>query len=60
MILKIRKVELKIEEEYHKDEMKTPVHLCIGQEAVPAGVCASLNNNDYVFSNPQRTWSLHR
>jgi len=51
MMLKIRKVELKIEELYPQDEMKTPVHLCIGQEAVAVGVCAHLNADDYVFSN---------
>lgn len=50
-MLKIRKVELKIEELYPQDDMKTPVHLCIGQEAVPAAVCANLNRDDYVFSN---------
>jgi len=51
MMLKIRKVELKINELYHEDEMRTPVHLCLGQEAVAAGVCAHLNADDYVFSN---------
>jgi len=51
MMLKIRKVELKIEELYPEDEMRTPVHLCLGQEAVAAGVCASLNKEDSVFSN---------
>lgn len=50
-MLKIRLVELKIEEMYPRDEMRTPVHLCIGQEAIAAGVCANLNKNDYVFSN---------
>jgi len=50
-MLKIRKVELKVDELYHEDEMKTPVHLCIGQEAVAAGVCANLHVDDYVFSN---------
>lgn len=50
-MLQIRLVELKIEELYPEDEMKTPVHLCIGQEAASAGVCASLNKEDYVFSN---------
>ena len=49
-ILRIRKVQLKIEELYPQDEMKTPVHLCIGQEAVPAGVCLNLKKTDYVFS----------
>lgn len=51
VLLKIRKVELKIEELYHLDEMKTPVHLCLGQEAIPVGVCANLRKDDYVFSN---------
>ena len=51
IMLKIEKVELKIDELYHQDEMKTPVHLCLGQEAVAAGVCVHLNADDYVFSN---------
>ncbi|MBA7645768.1 Acetoin:2,6-dichlorophenolindophenol oxidoreductase subunit alpha [subsurface metagenome] len=51
MMLKIRKVQLKISELYHEDEMRTPVHLYIGQEAVATGVCANLNVEDYVFSN---------
>ncbi len=50
-IQKIRKVELKIEDLYHDDEMKTPVHLSLGQEAVSAGVCANLLKEDYIFSN---------
>lgn len=51
LISKIRRVELKIEELYHEDEMKTPVHLCLGQEAIAVGVCANLRTDDYVFSN---------
>ncbi len=51
LMLRIRMVELKIEELYPEDEMKTPVHLYIGQEAVAAGVCANLDKDDYVFSN---------
>ena len=51
VMLKIQRVELKIDELYHQDEMKTPVHLCLGQEAVAAGVCCHLNAEDYVFSN---------
>lgn len=38
----IRGVQLAIESRYLDNEMKTPVHLCIGQEAVAAGVCAHL------------------
>lgn len=50
MMLKIRLVELRIEELYPQDEMKTPIHLCIGQEAIPAGVRANLNKDDCVFN----------
>jgi len=47
----IQKVELKAEELYHLDEMKTPIHLCLGQEAVAVGVCANLNRDDFDSSN---------
>ena len=52
-MLRIRKVQLRIESLYHLDEMKTPIHLCIGQEAVAAGVCANLTKNDYICSKNQ-------
>jgi len=51
MLSKIRKVELKIEELYPQDEMKTPVHLALGQEAVAVGICRHLRKEDYIFSN---------
>lgn len=50
-MLKIRVVEEKIIELYPDQEIKCPVHLCIGQEAIAAGVCANLKKTDYVFSN---------
>ncbi|MBI5827171.1 MAG: thiamine pyrophosphate-dependent dehydrogenase E1 component subunit alpha [Deltaproteobacteria bacterium] len=50
-MLRIRMFEEKIVELYPEQEMRCPVHLCIGQEAVPAGVCANLHAMDYVFSN---------
>ena len=50
-MLRIRKVQLRIESLYHLDEMKTPIHLCVGQEAVAVGVCANLNGDDYISSN---------
>jgi TPP-dependent pyruvate/acetoin dehydrogenase alpha subunit len=50
-MLRIRKVQLKIESLYPLDEMKTPVHLCIGQEAMAVGVCAHLTREDYISSN---------
>lgn len=48
-MLTIRLVEQKIEEEYKFDEIKTPIHLSIGQEAVSAGVCCHLRKDDFVF-----------
>jgi TPP-dependent pyruvate/acetoin dehydrogenase alpha subunit len=50
-MLRIRLFEEKIVELYPEQEMKCPVHLCIGQEAIAAGVCLHLNKSDYVFSN---------
>jgi TPP-dependent pyruvate/acetoin dehydrogenase alpha subunit len=45
----IRKTEEKIREHYMEDEMKTPVHLSIGEEAIAAGVCQALNTEDQIF-----------
>ncbi len=50
-MLRIRNVELRIESLYHLDEMKTPIHLCIGQEAVAVGVCSVLRKDDLISSN---------
>jgi len=49
-MLRIRLVEEKIAERYLDQEMRCPVHLCIGQEAIAVGVSANLVNNDYVLS----------
>ena len=50
-MLRIRRVEEKIVELYPEQEMRCPVHLSIGQEAVAAGVCAALSPTDAVLSN---------
>ncbi|MBN1670968.1 MAG: thiamine pyrophosphate-dependent dehydrogenase E1 component subunit alpha [Kiritimatiellae bacterium] len=50
-MLRIRQVELRIDALYLNDEMKTPAHLCIGQEAVAVGVCANLRAEDCISSN---------
>ena len=50
-MLRIRLVEERIAKLYPEQEMRCPVHLSIGQEAVAAGVCANLNRDDYVLSN---------
>ena len=49
-IYKIRKVEQKISKIYKEEEIRCPVHLSIGQEAVAAGVCEALNNRDKIIS----------
>jgi pyruvate dehydrogenase E1 component alpha subunit len=44
-------VEEKIIELYPTDQIQSPVHLSIGQEAVAVGVCAHLLPTDWVFIN---------
>ena len=48
-MVRIRLVEERIAAVYPEEEMRCPVHLCIGQEAVPVGVCAALRASDYVM-----------
>ena len=43
-------VEERIADKYSEQEMRCPVHLCIGQEAVAAGACEALTTDDYVLS----------
>lgn len=50
-MIKIRRVEEKIVQLYPEQEMRCPVHLCVGQEAIPVGVCKSLNLGDVVFGS---------
>jgi len=50
-MLRIRIVEEKIAELYPEQEMRCPIHLCIGEEAIASGVCANLDNKDIVMSN---------
>jgi pyruvate dehydrogenase E1 component alpha subunit len=51
IMLRIRLFEEKVVDLYPEQEMKCPVHLCIGQEAIAAGVALNLRKADYVFSN---------
>jgi pyruvate dehydrogenase E1 component alpha subunit len=48
-MLRIRIVEEQIASEYHKDEIKNPVHLVIGQEAVSVGLCAAMKKTDLLY-----------
>ena len=49
-LLRLRMVEESIATRYSEQEMRCPVHLSIGQEAVPIGVCAHLSSSDYAMS----------
>jgi TPP-dependent pyruvate/acetoin dehydrogenase alpha subunit len=50
-MLRIRRIEEEIERRYHQDQMKTPIHLVIGQEAAAVGCCAVLTRSDLVYSS---------
>jgi pyruvate dehydrogenase E1 component alpha subunit len=50
-MVRIRRIEEAIEARYHEDEMKTPIHLVIGQEGTSVGVCAALRNEDLIYSS---------
>ena len=47
----IRTVEETLAAHYSEQEMRTPVHFGIGQEAVAVGVCGALTQSDVVFSH---------
>jgi pyruvate dehydrogenase E1 component alpha subunit len=47
---RIRMMETAISDAYAEQEMKCPIHLSIGQEAVAAGVCQALRETDEAVS----------
>ena len=49
-MLRIRRVEERIQALYPQGDMRCPTHFSIGQEAVAAGVCRNLRREDYVIS----------
>lgn len=49
-MLRIRRVEEAIVARYPEQEMRCPVHLSIGQEAVAVGVCEALQQTDLIVS----------
>jgi len=50
-MLRIRRIEEEIERRYHQDQMKTPIHLVIGQEATAVGCGAALRPTDLAYSS---------
>jgi len=49
-MLRIRRVEERLADRHQEDKLQTPLYLCIGQEAVAAGVSFWLEVTDHVFS----------
>ena len=48
-MLRIRVAEESIADLLERKEIRCPTHLYTGQEAIAAGVCAALTNEDYIF-----------
>jgi len=51
MMLRIRCFEESLVQPILNREIRTPCHLCSGQEAVAVGICAALTKDDYVFGS---------
>ena len=47
-MLKIRKFEEKVSENFAAGQIPGFIHLSIGQESVSAGACCNLNKDDYI------------
>lgn len=50
-MLWIRGIEEELANRYKDQQMRCPMHLCIGQEAIAVGVCEHLTKTDKMFSN---------
>jgi TPP-dependent pyruvate/acetoin dehydrogenase alpha subunit len=50
-LLRIRRTEEILSDEYRKGTMRTPTHFGIGQEAVAVGVCETLAPDDVVYTH---------
>jgi pyruvate dehydrogenase E1 component alpha subunit len=49
-MIRIRVAEETIGRHYPEQEMRTPTHFSIGQEAIPVGVCQALEHTDAAYS----------
>ena len=47
----IRRSEEYIIKHYEEDDMKTPMHMSMGQEAVSVAICCALNPDDQIFGS---------
>jgi pyruvate dehydrogenase E1 component alpha subunit len=51
-MLRLRRMEEALLAEYHPaEEMRCPIHFCIGQEAIPAALSGLLKADDFLFSH---------
>ena len=51
-MMRLRRCEEALIKEYHPaDEMRCPMHFCLGQEAAPAALSVVLKAEDYLFSH---------
>ena len=51
MMKRIRLCEESLIKPILNGDIRCPVHLCSGEEAVATGVCSALQKNDYIFGN---------
>lgn len=49
-LVRVRRIEEALAELYKEQEMRTPTHFSVGQEAVAVGVCAALTTQDVIYS----------
>ena len=58
-MIRMREVELKIQREYSNEEMRCPIHLSVGQEAIPVGISNNLSNSlILIYIRPLKTQYL--
>ncbi|MCO5144089.1 MAG: thiamine pyrophosphate-dependent dehydrogenase E1 component subunit alpha [Oligoflexia bacterium] len=50
-MIRVREFEETVATRYSEQEMRCPVHLSVGQEAPPSGLCEALAEKDQIFSH---------
>jgi pyruvate dehydrogenase E1 component alpha subunit len=50
-LIRIRRAEVTLAERYKLQQMRTPTHFGVGQEATPVGVCSALRDDDAAYSH---------